>query len=301
MTKWGHRTREDERKSELIKARIAELMKKDPKLTFRTAWYQLSKEHPEWLASDDPGWDPDTEEAPDRQPPSTQDEFGEVRQPHVSYKTASAASLVQCERASDVFSGEAPSEIVYMPGGRQTITPLVSGVPKAITIEVDEDSAAVLQKALAKRSRRAYGAFDHKPGPAAFHPKGFKWDARRGVVLEVEWTDAGRRAVAGKNYFGFSPTFLIAKDGERIEGLPEVGEIGSLTNNPAFPGLDRLAATQAVGDYIMLRAPDCDDLLAQVRASERIERGAARAGVKLDERDRMAIEWIMARRGYEPE
>jgi Mu-like prophage I protein len=302
MTKWGHRTREDERKNELIKAKIAQKRASNPKLSFREAWYQLAAENPDWLKSDDAGWDPDVEQEPDRTAAKPADEFGEVRQPHVSYRT-SAASLVECECASDVFVGGAPSEIVYLPRGRQQIRPLVSGVPKEITVEVDQDAALVLQEALKRRTRRAYGAFDHKPGPAAFHPKGFKWDAARGVVLEVEWTDAGKAAVAGKNYFGFSPTFLIAKDSDRVAGLPDSGEIGSLTNNPAFPGLDRLAASAArvEGDYIMLREADCNALLEAVRASERIERGAARAGVRLDDRDRLAIEWIMARRGYQPE
>jgi hypothetical protein len=290
MTKWGHRTKADEEKNEKIKARIAELRKADPKMSFAQAWMKVQKENPDWIESDNKGFDPDTED----------DEYGEVRQPHVSYKTASA-SLVECERASDVFVGEAPSEIVYLPRGRQTIRPLVSGVPQEITVQVDEDSAQVLQEALAKRSRRAYGGFNHKPGEAAFYPKAFRWDAARGVVLEVDWSDAGKRAVAGKNYFGFSPTFLMDKD-ERIAGLPETGEIGSLTNTPAFEGLDRLAASSAQGgDYIMLKASDCDALLGSGAATSRIERGAARAGVRLDERDRMAIEWIMARRGYEPE
>jgi len=114
----------------MIKQRIADLMAGDPKLTFRTAWYKLQAENPDWLKSDDPGWDPDTEEEPGRSwhekaPSTTGDEYGEVSQPHVSYRTASA-SLVVCECASDVFVGEAPSEIVYTPPGRQQIKPLVS-------------------------------------------------------------------------------------------------------------------------------------------------------------------------------
>jgi hypothetical protein len=49
MTKWGHRTIEDERKNELIKARIAEIRKANPKLSFREAWYKLAAEHPDWI------------------------------------------------------------------------------------------------------------------------------------------------------------------------------------------------------------------------------------------------------------
>jgi phage I-like protein len=61
-------------------------------------------------------------------------------------------------------------------------------------------------------------------------------------MLRVNWSAAGKKAIAGKNYFGFSPTFLLGEDGQ-VGGLPESGEVGSLTNNPAFVGLDRIAGS----------------------------------------------------------
>jgi hypothetical protein len=92
MTKWGHRTIEDERKNELIKARIAEIRKANPKLSFREAWYKLAAEHPDWIKSDDQG--ADTEEEPRggwrEERPTEVLEYVEVRQPHVSYKTPGA-------------------------------------------------------------------------------------------------------------------------------------------------------------------------------------------------------------------
>lgn len=157
-------------------------------------------------------------------------------------KTESA--LVLCEFSSHSFDGTTPNEIVYMPKGRWNITPLVSGQKKEITVEVDASAAARLQSDLAERLKkpvRPFGGFDHKPGPAAFHPNGFFWDENRGVILDVAWTKSGRNAIEGKDYGHFSPTFLL--DGTNVAGLPKKGEIGSLTNNPAFEELSRIAAS----------------------------------------------------------
>jgi hypothetical protein len=103
----------------------------------------------------------------------------------------------------------------------------------------------VLQADLNRRLKdtvRPYAAFDHKPGAASFLPKQFKWDDSKGVVLEVDWTQAGKDAVAGRNYSYFSPTFLLSDKGQ-VAGLPDTGEIGSLTNNPAFREIQKIAAS----------------------------------------------------------
>ena len=145
------------------------------------------------------------------------------------------SSLVYAAATVDL-EGETPSEIVFMPKGEEiSITPMVSGKAKSVALKVDSNVAEVLQAALAKRLDdpiRPYAGFDHKAGPASFLPKGFKWDDERGVILEVDWTQAGKDAVSGRNYSYFSPTFLLS--GKKVAGLPDTGEVGSLTNNPAF-------------------------------------------------------------------
>jgi hypothetical protein len=145
------------------------------------------------------------------------------------------SSLVYAAATIDL-EGETPAEIVYMPQGEDiTITPMVGGKAKSVALKVDSDVAEVLQAALAKRLDdpiRPYAGFDHKAGPASFLPKSFKWDDDRGVILEVDWTQAGKEAVSGRNYSYFSPTFLLS--GKKVAGLPDTGEVGSLTNNPAF-------------------------------------------------------------------
>jgi len=142
--------------------------------------------------------------------------------------------LVSC--ASMFLDGKPPESIVYMPKGEWKITPSVNGEAKEINVKVIADAVPVLQAALTKRlgsNVKPFAQFGHRPGPASFHPKGFRWDENKGVMLDVEWTNAGKTAVEGRDYSYFSPTILLNKEGE-IKGLPDRGEIGSLTNNPAF-------------------------------------------------------------------
>ena len=116
-----------------------------------------------------------------------------------------------------------------------TITPMVGGKAKTVSLKVDESVAELLQAGLTKRLAdeiEPYAGFDHRPGPASFHPKEFKWDEDRGVILEIDWTQAGKDAVSGRNYKYLSPTFMY--DGKSVAGLPEIGEVASLTNNPAI-------------------------------------------------------------------
>jgi Mu-like prophage I protein len=136
------------------------------------------------------------------------------------------------------LEGKTPSEIVFMPKTAAegiTITPMVGGKAKTVSLNVDESVAELLQAGLTKRLAdeiEPYAGFDHRPGPASFHPKEFKWDEDRGVILEIDWTQAGKDAVSGRNYKYLSPTFMY--DGKNVAGLPEIGEVGSLTNNPAI-------------------------------------------------------------------
>jgi hypothetical protein len=151
--------------------------------------------------------------------------------------------LVECAATVDVT--EAPAEVVFMPAGQWRIRPRVNGIPKDVTVQVDENTAATLQRDLDARlagNVRPHAGFDHKPGPASFLPKRFKWDSR-GVVLEIDWTSAGKKAVEGKNYSYLSPVFLL--DGERVAGLPKTGEVASLVNSPAFQQIPRIAASAA--------------------------------------------------------
>lgn len=87
--------------------------------------------------------------------------------------------------------------------------------------------------------------FDHKSGPAAAEPVGFEWDEKRGILLRVNWTAAGREAVEGGNYGYISPAFRLEKGSQRISGLQNGVEVGSLVNDPAFERNECIAAGRA--------------------------------------------------------
>src|SRR5258708_10158943 len=148
--------------------------------------------------------------------------------------------------ASIDLEGETPAEIIYMPGpGDWHINPVVNGKSRKVAVKVNSEVAATLQRDLAQRlvdPIRPYAGFDHRPGAASFIPKEFKWDQERGVILEVDWTKPGEEAVKGRGHSYFSPTFLLSDKGEEA-GLPDTGEIGSLTNNPAFRRIQKIAAS----------------------------------------------------------
>jgi phage I-like protein len=150
--------------------------------------------------------------------------------------------------ASQTFDGEPAESIVYLPKGEWEITPMVNGKAESVRINVDADSATILQESLASRQNetvRPHAGFDHRPGPASFLPKQFKWDNEKGVILEVDWTESGSKAIKGRDYSYFSPTFLLRD--KKVVGLPKDGEIGSLTNNPAFRKIQRIAASADAG------------------------------------------------------
>jgi hypothetical protein len=134
--------------------------------------------------------------------------------------------------------------IVFLPEGTHQITASVGGKPKALTVTVDERVLAGFTEDLARRMEsnvRPFAGFDHKPGAASFIPQAFRYEPGVGLILDVDWTSAGRAAIEGRDYSYFSPTFLVSKDGIPT-GLMTRGEIGSLVNDPAFEEIPRIAA-----------------------------------------------------------
>lgn len=143
--------------------------------------------------------------------------------------------------------------IVFLPEGTHTITASVGGKPKTLTVTVDERVLAGFAEDLAKRMEsnvRPFAGFDHKPGAASFIPQGFRYEAGVGLMLDVDWTSAGRAAIEGRDYSYFSPTFLVSKDGIPT-GLTGRGEIGSLVNDPAFEEIPRIAASHQPHEILM--------------------------------------------------
>jgi hypothetical protein len=140
--------------------------------------------------------------------------------------------------------------IVFLPEGTHQITASVGGKPKTLTVTVDDRVLASFADDLARRMEsnvRPFAGFDHKPGAASFIPQAFRYEPGVGLLLDVDWTSAGRAAIEGRDYSYFSPTFLVSKDGIPT-GLTTRGEIGSLVNDPAFEEIPRIAASHQETD-----------------------------------------------------
>jgi phage I-like protein len=134
--------------------------------------------------------------------------------------------------------------IVFMPEGTHSITACVDGSPKTIEVVVDSRVLAAFNEDLKQRQEsnvRPFGGFDHQKGAASFIPLEFRYEDGVGLMLDVEWTQAGRQAIEGKDYSYFSPSFIL-KGGIPL-GLPKRGEVGSLVNDPAFEDIPRIAAS----------------------------------------------------------
>lgn len=157
--------------------------------------------------------------------------------------TVMSESITQAAFQSDISMSD--GTIVYLPEGHHSISATVGGKPKRVDVTIDERIAASFAEDLSKRFEsnvRPFAGFDHKQGPASFIPKEFRYESGVGLVLDVEWTEAGRKAIEGKDYSYFSPTFLLSDTGVPF-GLPSRGEIGSLVNDPAFEEIPRIAAS----------------------------------------------------------
>lgn len=144
-----------------------------------------------------------------------------------------------------------PSEIVYIPEGVHEITPTVNGKPGKVTVNLPanrgHEIAAAFQRDLERRNRdnvRPTVNFDHKAGAASALPVKFSYQAGRGLILALDWTNSGRAAIEGRDYSYFSPEFLLGDDGTP-SGLALKGSVGALVNEPAFRNIPRIAAADA--------------------------------------------------------
>lgn len=148
--------------------------------------------------------------------------------------------------------GKAPEAVPFMPAGQHSICATVNGKPGRRVVNVDREACERLQADLTEHLRASAAGekarpmlmFDHTAGNAAAKPLGFEWDDERGILLRVEWTQAGREAVEGGNYGYVSPAFRLAKGTGQILGLAGGVEVGSLVNDPAFERNECIAAAR---------------------------------------------------------
>ncbi len=159
-------------------------------------------------------------------------------------------------RAAVQLAPTATGEMMYMPGGVQTITPVEGGIGAPIRVMVDAAGAAALNQqcvALKARNKRPFFDFNHEDGPASFWPEEFFYreSPEPGIYCRGEWTATGRASVEGKEWRQFSPVFHV--DNKRANPARIVcrdlakPNMGGLVNDPAFHQILPLWAKNADG------------------------------------------------------
>ena len=146
-----------------------------------------------------------------------------------------------------------PDSVQYMPPGRHRIRATQAGKPLTVEVTVDAQTAVTLQSFLAAklaaategREDRPFFDFNHEDREASAWPVEFLWAGDNpqsgGVRARIEWSDAGRRAVEGRTFRRFSPTFHLDASG-RVLGS-EIN-MGGLVNRAAFKRIAPLFASE---------------------------------------------------------
>lgn len=159
-----------------------------------------------------------------------------------------------------VGSNEMPNEIQWAPPGIHSINCTRGGQPVALTVNVNENGARKVAAKLAEYLATAvrgegdmpFADFNHSDGEASFHPKSARWGGddiqRGGVRMAVEWTGAGRRAVIGRDYSRFSPSFYVDDATREIIGLPV--NVGGAVNRAAFQRIAPFMSKRAEADAL---------------------------------------------------
>jgi phage I-like protein len=142
-----------------------------------------------------------------------------------------------------------------MPPGRHRIRASQGGKPVSVEVAVSAATAAVLQTFLAAkmtaaaegREDRPFFDFNHEDREASAWPTEFYWAGddpqTGGVRARLDWSDAGKRAVEGRTFRRFSPTFHLDASG-RVTGS-EIN-MGGLVNRAAFKRIAPLFAAAPV-------------------------------------------------------
>jgi phage I-like protein len=170
--------------------------------------------------------------------------------------TAATAQPVHAAFANALAEGASPpAELQYMPPGRHRIRASRGGQPVEVDVSIDAATAATLQTFLARqlsaatagREDRPFFDFNHEDREASAWPTEFYWAGEDpltgGVRARIEWSEAGQRAIAGRTFRRFSPTFHLDAAG-RVTGSET--NMGGLVNRAAFKRIAPLFAAEPV-------------------------------------------------------
>jgi len=136
--------------------------------------------------------------------------------PHSAFRTPRCfeAEIAQVSDVPSVFE----KGFMAMAGGVRTMTLGCGGKPCTVTINVNEEGAKALQAQLeainTSGQQKAFNCFFHEKKAASSWPKKFFWQGgeRPGIFEAAEPSEAGLKAVKGKECRGFSLTFFTNAD-----------------------------------------------------------------------------------------
>lgn len=188
-----------------------------------------------------------------------------------------------------------PEWIMYMPAGKHRITAMRAGKPITLTVLVDPQAAETMQQALQAHTsgdtQRPWMDFDHEARQSAGEPIEFAWREQPapGVYVRMRWSEPGAKAIQGRAYRSFSPSFFETDDDPaRVAGAPRC--MGSLVNQPAFrsmrPVMGKASGTQATSNTKDPMTPEELAALQQKLAAlekENAELKAAQTGTEHEE------------------
>ncbi|HMJ88987.1 MAG TPA: phage protease [Candidatus Acidoferrum sp.] len=153
---------------------------------------------------------------------------------------------------AEIAASPLPPEIQWMPPGTHTITPLVNGAAKTVTVHADAAAADRVRNAV-QQWRKAAAAgigdmpfldFNHEDREASARVVDVTWGGsdpkRGGIRAKIQWTAAGRDALSGGMYRRFSPEFSFAESSGHI--YPADVNMGGLVNKAAFTTIQSVVA-----------------------------------------------------------
>lgn len=153
-------------------------------------------------------------------------------------------------------SNNLPADIQWMPPGEHEITASRNGKPHTLTMQVKPEHALLVNSRLqqmraaadAGTGDRPFLDLNHDDREASAHPTEAFWGGEDpqtgGIRLRVNWTGAGERAVRGKDYSRFSPSFYPDKAGN-VVNVPV--NMGGLVNRAAFQKIQSVVRSKSAG------------------------------------------------------
>jgi hypothetical protein len=180
---------------------------------------------------------------------------------------------------------------MWMPPGQHTINASRGGKPHTLTMQVNPEHAHLVNSRLqemraaadAGTGDRPFLDFNHDDREASGHPTEAFWGGEDGgtggIRLKVGWTGAGARAIRGREFSRFSPSFYSDESGN-VVNVPV--NLGGLVNRAAFQRIAPIMSKRAEADALTSAVDFLTKAKAIARARNLSDAGAFEFVAKSD-------------------